>query len=290
MKKLLGILIINLIFLSPSYSDTTNMFCIVNMLDLKKAKVDPKDHDRFAGKVIKLEINLDENLLYDVSSEGELIVLSGINEGVINFEKTGEGLKYSNKFELRGDEGKIIEYKYNNILNINAGATSGRLKARIDQTGLSLKSFNFSFPCRSYDYNEKELTIAKYAALLPGMSFSSTKRKPTKKIDYDWSKLDENKNENNILDLKTYVAKDIDSLLNLYKAKLFENKIDNSIFLKNRRYLNFEAGQAITFEDIRNLDERQFFRLPFHNSKDKDKLKKLKKEYLINKKSIDKVG
>ena len=181
MKKLLGILIINLIFLSPSYSDTTNMFCIVNMLDLKKAKVDPKDHDRFAGKVIKLEINLDENLLYDVSSEGELIVLSGINEGVINFEKTGEGLKYSNKFELRGDEGKIIEYKYNNILNINAGATSGRLKARIDQTGLSLKSFNFSFPCRSYDYNEKELTIAKYAALLPGMSFSSTKRKPTKK-------------------------------------------------------------------------------------------------------------
>ena len=78
--------------------------------------------------------------------------------------------------------------------------------------------------------------------------------------------------------------------MEFFKAKLFENKIDNSIFLKNRRYLNFEAGQAITFEDIRNLDERQFFRLPFHNSKDKDKLKKLKKEYLINKKSIDKVG
>lgn len=289
MKKLLGILFINLIFLSPSYSDTTNMFCIVNKLDLKKAKVDSNEHDRFAGKVIKLEINLNENLLYDFSSEGELIVLSGINEGAINFENTGEGLKYSNKFELRGDEGKIIKYKYNNILNINAGATSGSLNVRIDQTGLSLKSFNFLFPCRSYDYNEKELTMAKYAAVLPG-GVSNSKRKTTKKVDYDWSKLDENKDDNNILDLKTYVAKDIDSLLNLYKAKLFENNINNSIFLKNRRYLNFEAGQAITFEDIRNLDERQFFKLPLHNSKDKDKLKKLEKEYLINKKSIDKVG
>ncbi len=198
--------------------------------------------------------------------------------------------------------GKMTKYKYNNYLNININSagklveinTDGtrrniELNSRVSQTGLSFKNFNFSFPCRSKDYNEAELRMAKAAALLPGgISNSGKKRKNSKKIDFDWSKL--NNNNNKILDPNTYVVNDIDSLLKLYKAKLFENNNDNSIFLKNRKYLHFEPGQEIVFDDIKNLDERQFFRLPLYNSKDKDLLKTIKKEYLIQKKSVVKKG
>ncbi len=307
MKKFFNFLFIYLLFLNASYSDEVDLYCIVSKLDLKKANVAKEDQNRFAGKVIKFKINFDENLIYDISSEDQLNLLSGINTSFIKFEKVSGGIKYSNNFEVKMKNGKMTKYKYNNYLNLNINSagkvveinTDGtrrniELNSRVKQTGLSFKNFNFSFPCRSKDYNDAEISMAKVAAFLPGIISTSEKttsektRKNSKKIDYDWSKL--NNNNNKILDPNTYVVNDINSLLKLYKAKLFENNNDNSIFLKNRKYLHFEPGQEIVFDDIKNLDERQFFRLPLYNSKDKDLLKTIKKEYLIQKKSVVKKG
>ena len=79
---------------------------------------------------------------------------------------------------------------------------------------------------------------------------------------------------------------DEEKLLFFYKVKLFENNSRDFIFLKNINYLNFESGQKLTFEDIENLNEKEFFKLPLHSEKKSKKLKKFKKEYSAKKKQL----
>ena len=282
MKKLLGIVVLSLFLINPSYSETLNIFCLIGVSDLKKAKLNPAEYYRFAGKVIKFKINFDENLIYDVSDESELSVISGINQGPINFRKTSSGIKYTNEFNVKGDTGELIKYNYNNDLFINKnGNILKRLRSilisRIYQSDLSNKSINLSIGCRGFDYTDDDIRFA-------GGSKKGNLIKDT--TNYD------------ILDLQSYVANDIDSLLLIYKARLFKNNINNWVFLKIKyvclssifiyckNYLNFEPGQKLEFEDIKNLNEKQFFGLPLHNSGDRARLKKLKKEYLKKKNKI----
>ena len=285
MKKLFILFLFNIFLTNPSYSEVLDMFCLIGKSDLKKAKLDKSEFDRFAGKVIKLKIDLDENLVYDLSESSQMSVITGINQGVLNFRKTGAGINYTNQQDIKGDKGKIIKYNYNNSVSIGSDGRTGMFTSRIDQTGISLNRFNFSIRCRWYDYNAKEKNMAKNIGALPFGGSIETKKKKKRK-----STIKKDTTNYDIVNLQSYVVKDLDSLLYLYKAKLFKNSSNNFIFLKNRNYLKFERGQKLVFEDVKDLSERHFFGLPLYNSADKDRLKKLKKEYFKSKKGIKKVS
>ena len=291
MKKLLGILVLGLLWCNFSYAKILNIFCLIDTSELKKSKLDKVEYKRFAGKVIKFKINFDENLVYDISEDSQMSVITGINQGVLNFIKTGDGIKYVNEQEMRGGKGKTIKYKYNNSISMRENSKTGRLSSRINQSGMSLTRYNFSIPCRWYDYTDGEKLIASRGLTLinkPKKVMKGGKGSTESGVVVPKTVAKDNKND--IVNLENYVANNTDSLLYLYKAKLFKNNISNYVFLKNRNYLKFEPGQQLTFKDIKELNEKRFFALPLHNSKDRDRLKILKKEYLSKKKAIKKVG
>jgi hypothetical protein len=315
MKKILSLIVVSLLLSGNAYAEKINMFCLVNFLHLQKAKIDEKEYKRFIGKVIKFEINMEESLVFDVSEQDELNVISGIYRGFSEFTKTGAGINYKTEEELRGDQGKTIKYSYNNTISIGADNRSGSLTSRIKQTGLSLKKFNFFIPCRWYDYNDNEKLLASAGGIYGKKESGRVEATENvlNMIDQmkGGKKTDQMKcgkgstesctvkpkveskitvNENEILNLEAYVPFSPDALLTMYKAKFFNNDITNYVFLKNRNYLKFEPGQQLTFKDIKELNEKRFFALPLHNSKDRDRLKILKKEYLSKKKAIKKVG
>ena len=289
MKKILGIVVLGLLLSGNAYAETIDKFCLISTVHLKKEKLDPKEYKRFAGKVIKFKINLDEGLIYDVSDESVLSIISGIDQGVLEFTKTASGISYTNQFELR-DKDKIIKYSYNNKISLE-DSRGGSLNSKVSQSGLSLKRFNFSIPCRWYDYSDGEKLIAGgYTRLNKKKLKKGTKGIINTRGAVPKKESKAKNDENHIINLDNYTANNVDSLLYLYKARLFKNNVNNSVFLKNRNYLRFERGQQLTFEDIKELSERHFFGLPLHNSSDRDRLKKIKKEYLNKKKTIKKVS
>ena len=294
MKKIFLTTFLYILFFSTSHSEIINIFCIVGKNNLEKAKLDKSDFSRFAGKVIKFQINTDKNLIFDISNDDELTVLSGINEGSISYERIGNGFNYTNKLEVIGEGQKKINYRYENTLSLNDNYTDGFLFAKIDQTGISFKKFDFSFMCRSRDYSAEERNIAKRAgALLPIINLDEPsgsekiKKKRNKEklnlAEYDQKK----KDENLIADLENYKFNSIEGLLYKYKIKLFDNDLRNYVWLK-RNYHSFKSGQQIFFKDIEQLNEKRFFSLPLHKSK--DKLKKLKKDFLKEKKTLKTQG
>lgn len=288
-KKIFLTIFLYVLLIGTSHSEIINIFCIVGKNDLEKAKLDKSDFSRFAGKVIKFQINTDKNLIFDISDDN-LTVLTGINEGSVSYERIGKGFNYTNKQEVRGEGQKKINYRYKNTLSLNDYYTDGFLFAKIDQTGISFKKFDFSFRCRSRDYSVEEKRIAKLAgALLPQMNLdepSSSEKIKNKRnkeklnlAEYDQKK----KDENLIADLENYKFDSIEGLLYKYKIKLFDNDLRNYVWLK-RNYHNFKSGQKIFFKDVEQLNEKRFFSLPLH--KNKDKLKKLRKDFLKEKKTI----
>ena len=291
MKKILGVIVLGLLLSGNAYAKILNIFCLIDTSELKKSKLDKVEYKRFAGKVIKFKINFDENLVYDVSEDSQMSVITGINQGFLNFIKTGDGIKYTNEQEMRGDKGKTIKYSYNNSISMRENSRTGRLSSRINQSGMSLKRYNFSIPCRWYDYTDGEKIIASRgltAITKPKKVMKGGKGSTESGVVVPKKETKDNKND--IVNLENYAANNTDSLLYLYKAKLFKNNASNYVFLKNRNYLKFERGQQLTFEDIKELNEKHFFGLPLHNSSDRDRLKKLKKEYLSKKKAIKEVG
>jgi hypothetical protein len=282
------------------------MFCLVATYHLEKAELDKNEYPRFEGKVIKFEINMDENLVFDVSEEDELNVISGIYRGVSDFKKTSSGtINYSTKEELRGDQGRIVKYKYNNSIFINNDKRSGLLTSRIDQTGLSLKKFNFSIPCRWYDYDENEKNVASRGNFLKNKKKEEALKKGKVLVEQfieDQKKAEEERkknqagqpkieskitvNENEILNMEAYVPFSPNALLTMSKAKFFNNDFRNYVFLKNRNYLKFKKGQKLSFEDVKELSERHFFGLPLQEKVDVERLKEIKKEYFEKKKTL----
>ena len=313
MKKIFIILFLILSISNPVNAENINMFCLVNFLHLQKAKIDEKEYKRFIGKVIKFEINMEENLVFDVSKEDELNVISGIYRGFSEFKKTGAGINYQTEEELRGDQGKTVKYSYNNTIFIGADNRTGSLTSRIKQTGFSLKKFNFFIPCRWYDYNDNEKLIASAGGIYGKKESGRVEATENvlNMIDQMKSgkKTDQMKcgkgstesctvkpkveskitvNENEILNMEAYAPFNDRALLTFSKAKFFNNDLTNYVFLKNRNYLKFNKGQKLTFEDVKELSERHFFALPLHNRVDVDRLKKIKKEYFEKKKKLKK--
>ena len=296
------------------------------------AKLDKKEYRRFAGKVIKLNINFEENIIYDVSEDDQVSVITGIDQFGIAFTGDINKINYKNEFDVKGDNQKIIKYKYKNEMFIFDDRRTGSFKSRITQSGLSLNRFNFTIRCRWYDYSENAKSAAAKGFGVGVLSDLFTKKKDIDnkdKKDIDnkdkkvklrgktWKKMKEvNTDQNvqttvkitkdNILNTEDYNsnnldeilknfhvsfdAKDFDSLLYLYKVKFYQNKKDNFFWLKKRKYLNFEPAQKITFKDVEDLIDRHFFGIPFHYSADRERLKKLKKEYYLQKRALKKLG
>ena len=311
MKKILIILIYILSISNPVNAEKINMFCLVNFLHLQKAKIDEKEYKRFVGQVIKFEINMEESLVFDVSEQDELNVISGIYRGFSEFTKTGAGINYKTEEELRGDQGKTVKYSYNNTIFIGADNRTGSLTSRIKQTGLSLKKFNFFIPCRWYDYSDNEKLLASAGGIygkkesgrveatenILNMIDQMKSGKKTDQMKCGKESTEsctakpkvESKitiNENEILNMEAYVPFSPHALLTMSKAKFFNNDLKNYVFLKNRNYLKFKKGQKLTFDDVKELSERHFFGLPLHNRVDVDRLKKIKKEYFEKKKTL----
>ena len=292
MKKILLFLLLNLFFINYSYSDEKNLFCLVAKKDLEKGKLALIDYKRFVGKVINLKIDFNKNLVSNLSKDWGLSVIIGINTmESINFKKIYGGISYTNEKQVRGEAGKKIFYKYNNRIMTGEGGQIPSLKIAIKQKGFSIEKFDLSINCRDKDYTEEE---KKTASLKPDLALGfdvidgnkvkeieiDKKRKPEKiKPDTTNYKIIEN-----IISFGFEVS-DKEELLFLYKVKLFENDSREFIFLKKKNYLNFESGQMLTFEDIKDLSEKEFFKLPLHSTKSEE-LKNLKKEYVVKKKQL----
>tara|TARA_Y100000768_G_scaffold228373_1_gene172403 strand:- start:309 stop:1190 length:882 start_codon:yes stop_codon:yes gene_type:complete len=293
MKKIIIYVIFSFFFLTNySYSDEKNLFCLVTKKDLEKGKLALIDYKRFVGKVINLKIDFNKNLVSNLSKDWGLSVIIGINTmESINFKKIYGGISYNNEKQVRGEAGKKIFYKYNNRIMIGEGGQIPSLKIAIKQKGFSIEKFDLSINCRNKDYTEEE---KKNASLKPDLALGfdvidgnkvkeieiDKKRKPEKiKPDTTNYKIIEN-----IISFGFEIS-DKEELLFLYKVKLFENDSREFIFLKKKNYLNFESGQMLKFEDIKDLSEKEFFKLPLHSTKSEE-LKKLKKEYFVKKKQL----
>ena len=67
-------------------------------------------------------------------------------------------------------------------------------------------------------------------------------------------------------------------MLYLYKVKFFNNKINAGIELN--------SGDNINFENVKDLNETEFFKLPIKGKGHKMRMRKLKKEFLVEKKKL----
>ena len=136
MKKFFLVLILNIFLIYPSYSESIDMFCLIDRYVLEKAKLDKKEYGRFAGKVIKLNINFEENIIYDVSEDDQVSVITGIDQFGIAFTGDINKINYKNEFDIKGNNQKIIKYKYKNEMFIFDDRRTGSFKSRITQSGL----------------------------------------------------------------------------------------------------------------------------------------------------------
>ena len=168
MKKFISItILLFLIFSKTAYSKELVAFCLITKADVKDARLDPKENERFAGKTIKLLLsfakdNTEENLIADLSDDNVVGLITGLYGGVDDIQKfkiENDGIRYSSTFDAKDGE-KTITYKYNNILRIlNNKPTS--LFAIVDIKGFSLTTYRFQIDCKDKEYNSEEVSFAK---------------------------------------------------------------------------------------------------------------------------------
>ena len=93
MKKYLSIIIlISLFCINTVKSKEIEAFCLITTADVKDARLDPKENERFAGKTIKLflsfaENNTEENLIVDLSDDNVVGLITGLYGGVEDIQK-----------------------------------------------------------------------------------------------------------------------------------------------------------------------------------------------------------
>ena len=168
MKTLLSItILLSLIFFKTAYSKELEAFCLITTADVKDARLDPTENERFAGKTIKLLLsfakdNTEENLIVDLSDDNVVGLITGLYGGVDSIQKfkvENDGIRYSSTFDAK-DGDKTVTYKYNNILRIpNNKPTS--LFAIVDIKGFSLTTYRFQIDCKDKEYNSEEVSFAK---------------------------------------------------------------------------------------------------------------------------------
>ena len=168
MKTLLSItILLSLIFFKTAYSKELEAFCLITKADVKDARLDPKENERFAGKTIKLLLsfakdNTEENLIVDLSDDNVVGLITGLYGGVEDiqtFKIEKDGIRYSSTFDAKDGE-KTITYKYNNILRIpNNKPTS--LFAIVNVKGFSMTTYRFQIDCKDKEYTDEEIISSK---------------------------------------------------------------------------------------------------------------------------------
>ena len=284
MKKLSLYIFLVLIFsnfASITKAKEIEAFCLININDLTNSNLAKEDHYRFVGKEIHFLINFDENLILDISKDSEVSIITGMYgpNDMQEFAKTKSGIIYNNQIEVKGDnEGDLIKYSYSNTIQLSEGKPK-RFKGVVDQTGISFNKWNFKFSCRDYAYTDEEKVNAKN----PFKSLESKIKEITENSRGN-ELLDKKKKEEEefrkkqvpvIDDLDSYVIKNYEDLLYLYKVKIFNNKKYAFIELKN--------SKKITFEDVIDFNETELFKLIFKGKGHNLRKNKLKKQFLKEK-------
>ena len=293
MKKISIFIISALMFLSFSSitkAEIIETFCLIKKIDLVNANLNEDDHTRFAGKEINFIIDFDEKTISDISNEDEVSVVTGMYGALDKrpFTKTNNGINYQNKIELKGDKKpEYVNYKYNNSV-IFVDEKPKYLEVNIDQTGISFNKWKFSIDCRDYPYSDEEKQKVKgnkQKNLEKFLKNLKTKKK-IKELDKEIKKsVEEKLDEIPFIGIKYEDIDSVDDLLTYYKAKFFNNDPGFSVRIK-KKYLDLNTI-FIRFENIKNLNEKEFFKLPLDNMKDKAKLRRLNNEFKKEKRKLN---
>ena len=271
-------------FASITKAKEIEAFCLININDLTNSNLAKEDHYRFVGKEIHFLINFDENLILDISKNSEVSIITGMYgpNDMQEFVKTKIGIIYKNKIDVKGDkDGDLIKYSYSNTILISDGKPK-RFNAIVDQTGISFNKWNFKFNCRDYAHTDKEKMNAKNPLkslqdkikIITENSGVNEFMEKKRKEDEEFKK----KQVPVIDDLNSYVVKNYEDLLYLYKAKIFNNKKYAFIELKN--------SKKITFEDVIDFNETELFKLTFKGKGHNLRKNKLKKQFLKEKEKL----
>ena len=275
-------------FSSITKAEIIETFCLIKNIDLVNANLNEEDYMRFAGKEINFLIDFDEKTISDISNEDEVSVITGMYGALDkrSFTKTNNGINYQNKIELKGDKKpEYVNYKYNNSV-IFVDEKPKYLEVNIDQTGISFNKWKFSIECRDYRYSDQEKQKVKGKKQKDLEKILKNLPKKLEEINKEIKKSVKEKSEEvPFIGIKFEDIASVDDLLTYYKAKFFNNDPSFSIRIK-KKYLNLNTI-FITFENIKDLNEKEFFKLPLDSMKDKSKLRRLYNEFKKEKRKLN---
>lgn len=271
---------IKTIFIIQAKADIIKANCLIDEYYLQEQKVDRSEQEVLAGRVIKLEIDTSKKLVFDKSDVKRIIILTGITEEGVKYEGSSR-ITYQNELKVMDQENnRELKYVYNNSISLENNEIS-RLNINLDQRGLSLNKWKFSINCRSGEYTDSEKVLARRTLTPdPNLKFDPDKDGNPLTSIFEKNDIKEDKKEipaefQILVEQKGgWKDPDSDRLMRL-KAMLFDYDKRVSLQLKNKKYLKFDRGQQIFFEDIKDLNDRQFFRLPLENENQKKKLEQL---------------
>ena len=275
-------------FSSITKAEIIETFCLIKNIDLVNANLNEEDYMRFAGKEINFLIDFEEKTISDISNEDEVSVITGMYGALDkrSFTKTNNGINYQNKIELKGDKKpEYVNYKYNNSV-IFVDEKPKYLEVNIDQTGISFNKWKFSIECRDYRYSDQEKQKVKGKKQKDLEKILKNLPKKLEEINKEIKKSVKEKSEEvPFIGIKFEDIASVDDLLTYYKAKFFNNDPSFSVRIK-KKYLNLNTI-FITFENIKDLNEKEFFKLPLDSMKDKSKLRRLYNEFKKEKRKLN---
>ena len=164
MKKiLLFVILLFLPFSNAAISKEIQAYCLISAADIKQARLDPKENERFAGKTIKLLLSFaknggEKNLIIDNSDDNVVSLITGLYGGVEDartFEIVSNGIRYSSTYNA-----KNTTYDYNNVLRMPNNKPTA-LDAKVDVKGFSMTKFRFQIDCQNKKYTAEEISFAK---------------------------------------------------------------------------------------------------------------------------------
>ena len=273
MKKIFIVLFFLCLSTLNSNAKIIETFCLINYFDLRE-NLTKEDQNRFAGKEIHLVLNFEDDSIMDISEDTEVSLITGMYgpQDKKKFIKNNNRIGYKNKIEVTDDQGGLLTYSYDNQVILSEEKPS-KLLVFLNQTGSSLNAWRFEIDCRDLKYSAIEKNkAAKGSDKIEDLN-NIIKNDKEKK----WA-AERKKNEPIIMHINYYEVNNYDDLLYLYKAKLFDNKINLG--------LELSSGDIIYFESVIEMNETEFFKLPLKGKGQNLKKRKLKKEFLQKKKNI----
>ena len=160
MKKISLYILLVLIFsnfASITKAKEIEVFCLVKNYHLESSTINPKDYERFAGKIINLLIDTNKKKIFNNSIDSEMYLMTGIDVP-IKYRKSGDFINYRNKIKV-GD--KKTKYEYRVKIKLFQDNFPERLEAKVLQSGFSTQKWEFQIDCKNVTYTEKEIETAK---------------------------------------------------------------------------------------------------------------------------------